>query len=138
MPPYQPSRLAVGAIAFLALINLVRGAIHLFSTEGGLSDIAGLDIEQGREMTLFFIGAVGVGQITFAMIDFWVALRQRAFVLPLLVIHQIGLVLSLFLFFVQRPLPVVVLGQYGAVASFVIIGFITAREILLRMKYDKG
>lgn len=138
MSQYQPSRLAVGAIGLLGLINLFRGSIHLFSHEGGLSNIAGLDIAQGRDLILFFIGAVGVGQLTFALVDFWAALRQRGFVLPLLVMHEIGLALSLFLFFVQRPLPVVVPGQYGAVASFVIIGFITAREILLRMRHDKG
>lgn len=134
MGPRKPSMLAVAAIALLGLVNLVRGSIHLFAPDGGLTEIAGLDLSAARQTILFFIGAVGIGQITLAAVDFLVVLRHRGLVLALLLVHMGGLALGLFLFFVQRSLPVVVPGQYGAVFSFIVLGVITIREVLLGMK----
>lgn len=128
----QPSRIATGAIALLGVLNLGRGSIHLFAPHGGLTEIAGIDLSQGKDIILFFIGAVGVGQITLGLLDLFVAIRHRAMVLPLLLIHWVGMALAVFLFFIQRPLPVTPPGQYGAVASIVIFGIIAIRELLLR------
>lgn len=132
------SKLAIGAIALLGLLNLGRGSIHLFAPDGGLTNIAGIDLSQGRDIILFFIGAVGVGQLTVGLVDLTVAWRYRIFVLPLLAIHFVGTCLSIFLFLVWRPLPVAPPGEYGAVASLLVIGLITGREILLRRVDDKG
>ncbi len=126
-----PSRLAVIVIAALGAINLVRGSIHLFAPDGGLTAIAGLDLSAGRELILFFIGAVGAGQIALGAIDFLVAWRHRAMVLPLLLVHMGELTLGLLLFFYLRPLPVAVPGQYGAVVSFLILAAVVAREFWL-------
>lgn len=134
----NPSKIAVAALALMAAINLVRGSIHLFAPDGGLTAIAGLDLSTARETVLFFIGAVGVGQITLGLVDLLAVLRHRALVLPLLVVHVIGLALGLFLFFVWRPLPVTVPGQYGAVFSFVVISVITLRELMLRKGNDEN
>ena len=137
MSEHQPSRIAIYAIALLGLLNLGRGSIHLFAPHGGLTDIAGIDLSQGGETILFFIGAVGVGQITLGLLDLFVAFRHRAMVLPLLLIHLVGMVLAVFLFYVQRPLPVTPPGQYGAVASLVIFGIIAIRELLLRNRREQ-
>lgn len=130
MQSTKPSRIALAALLVLGLVNLVRGGIHFFAPDGGLTAIAGLDLATSRSTILFFIGAVGSGQIAFGLVDLLVALRHRSLVLPLLVIHLIETALALFLFFVWRPLPVVVPGQYGAVFSFIIFGLITMREFL--------
>ncbi|MGV8995584.1 MAG: hypothetical protein ACOH12_01395 [Parvibaculaceae bacterium] len=129
------SKLMLAAVALLGLINLGRGSIHLFAPDGGLTDIAGLDISQGRDVILFFIGAVGAGQITMGLVELYAVWRHRDFVLPLLAFHMVGAVLGLFLFFIWRPLPVVPPGQTGAVVSFVIFGLIIAREIYLKAKH---
>lgn len=130
-----PSRLALGLVALLGTINLARGAIHLLAPDGGLTSIAGLDLAAGREIILFFIGAVGIGQITLGAVDLLVAWRFKSMVLPLLVVHLGEQVLGLFLFFAWRPLPIAVPGQYGALFSFALVGVITVRE-LLRGKND--
>jgi hypothetical protein len=127
----NPTRLALAAVGLLGLVNLVRGSIHLFAPDGGLTAIAGLDLSTARQTILFFIGAVGVGQITLGLVDFLVVLRHREVVFPLLLVHLAGMALGLLLFFVLRPLPVAVPGQYGAVFSFLIIGVITVREFML-------
>jgi len=125
-----PSRPALGVLALLGAVNLVRGGIHLFAPDGGLTAIAGLDLSSGREIVLFFIGAVGIGQIALGAVDLLVVGRYRDMALPLLLVHTGELALGLFLFLFWRPLPVAVPGQYGAVFSFALVGVITARELL--------
>lgn len=125
----SPSRVAIAALSLLGAVNLVRGSIHLFAPDGGLTDIAGLDLGQARDIALFFIGAVGIGQLAFGAVDLLVATRYRAMALPLLMVHLGELGLGLFLFFLWRPLPHAVPGQYGAVFSFVAVGIITAWEL---------
>ena len=60
MEQCSASRIAVALLVLFGAVNLVRGSIHLFSADGGLIDIAGLDLSAARETILFFIGAVGV------------------------------------------------------------------------------
>lgn len=138
MDQRAPSKLLLGGIILIGLLNLGRGSIHLFAPDGGLSEIAGLDISQGRALILFFIGAVGVGQITMGILDLLVALRYRALAFPLLLVHLVGMALGLFLFFVQRPLPVVVPGQYGAVVSPIIFSLIAVWELRRRSRHVEG
>lgn len=124
----QPSRLSIVAVAILGLINLGRGGIHMFTPDGGLEMIAGLDISAAPQIVLAFIAAVGAGQLTFALVDFAAVARFRTFVRPLLLIHTVQQALTVFLLFVWRPLPHEVPGQWGALAALVIIGFFTALE----------
>jgi hypothetical protein len=124
----QPSRISLIVVAILGLINLGRGAIHLFAPDGGLQVIAHLDISVAPQIILSFIGAVGAGQITFALVDFAAVARSHPFVRPLLLIHTAQQILTVFLLFVWRPLPHDVPGQWGALAALVIIGFFTALE----------
>lgn len=125
-----PSRLAIGLLAVLGIVNLVRGAIHLFAPDGGLTEIAGLNLGAARELALFFIGAVGIGQIALGAVDLLVAARHREMAIPLLLVHVGELALGLFLFLLWRPLPIAVPGQYGAVFSFLLVSGITVRELL--------
>lgn len=123
-----PSRLSVAVIAILGLINLGRGSIHMFASDGGLEMIAGLDISQSTAIVLSFIASVGAGQLTMALVDFAAVAFYRPFVRPLLLIHAAQLVLAVFLLFVWRPLPHDVPGQWGALAALVIVGFFAALE----------
>jgi hypothetical protein len=124
----QPSRLSLIVVAIIGLINLGRGSIHLFAPDGGLEMIARLDISAAPQIILSFIGAVGAGQISFALVDFAAVARFRTFVRPLLLIHTAQQILTVFLLYVWRPLPHEVPGQWGALAALVIIGFFTALE----------
>lgn len=123
-----PLKLSVIVIALLGVINLARGTIHLFWSDGGLEAIAGLDISQASVVILSFIGAVGVGQLTMAMVDLSAAAFCRSFVRPLLLIHTVQAVLAVFLLFVWRPLPHAVPGQWGALVGAVLIALVMAIE----------
>jgi len=124
----MPSKLSIAVIAVLGLINLGRGAIHMFAPDGGLEMIAGLDISQSTTIVLAFIASVGAGQVTMGFVDFAAALFNRSFVRPLLLIHVAQLALAVFLLFAWRPLPHDVPGQWGALAGLVIVGFFAALE----------
>lgn len=124
----QPARLSIVVIALLGLVNLGRGSIHMFAPDGGLQMIAGLDISQSTPVVLSLIAAVGAGQLTFAIVDVVAVLRFREFVRPLLLAHLAQAALTVFLLFVWRPMPHDVPGQWGALASMVVIGFVAALE----------
>ncbi len=123
-----PSRLSLAVIALLGVINIVRGSIHMFAPDGGLMQIAGLDISQATPIVLSFIAAVGGEQLSFALIDFAAVTKFRTFVRPLLLIHTVQTGLAVFLLFVWRPLPHDVPGQWGALATVVVLAFVAALE----------
>jgi hypothetical protein len=123
-----PSVISIATIVILGLINVARGGIHLLAPDGGLEMIAGLDISQAAPVILSFIGAVGAGQLTMALVDFSAAAFCRPFVRPLLLIHLAQAALAVLLLFVWRPLPHAVPGQWGALVALVAIGFVAALE----------
>ncbi len=124
----SPSTLSIVFVALLGLVNLGRGGIHLFAPDGGLEMIAGLDLSSSRDIVLSFIGAVGAGQLTMAMVDLVAVAFFRPFVRPLLLIHTAQAALAVFLLFVWRPLPHAVPGQWGALAALILIGLVAALE----------
>ena len=116
--------LAFGWI-FLVLhgvINLGRGSIHLFKSDGGAASIAGIDLSQNGEVILSMFAAMGAGQLMMGVVDLAVGLRFRALA-PLLIafytVQQIAV--SLVLWF-WRPMPLEAPGKYGAVAMIAIAG----------------
>lgn len=129
MHTMMPSRLSIAVIALLGLVNLGRGAIHIFAPDGGLEMIAGLDISQSTAIVLAFIASVGAGQLTMALVDVAAVAFYRAFVRPLLLIHTASQALAVFVLFFWRPLPHEVPGQWGALIGLVVIGFFAALEI---------
>jgi len=129
MTTAPPSPLSIATIAILGLINVGRGAIHVFAPDGGLKMIAGLDTAAAPEVALSLIGGVGAGQLTFALVDFLVVFGQPMLIRPLLLIHTVQLLLTVFLLFVWRPMPQDIPGQWGALGALVIVSFIAAREI---------
>ena len=102
-------------LLLVGVVNLGRGSIHVFRSDGGASSIAGIDLSQNGEVILTLFAAMGLTQILMGVIDLAVGLRFRALV-PLLVgyhlIHQIGAALILWWW---RPLPVDAPGKLGAV-----------------------
>jgi hypothetical protein len=128
MQTIAPSRVSIALIAVLALINVVRGTIHVLAPDGGLEMIAGLDIAGGRQIVLSFIAAVGAGQLAFALVDATAVFFRRDFIRPLLLVHTVEEALGVFVLFVWRPLPHAVPGQWGALAGLVIIAFFAAIE----------
>jgi hypothetical protein len=125
----KPSLLSTVVVAILGLINFGRGAIHVFAPDGGLQMIAGLDISQTPPVALSLIASVGAGQIILGVVDWTAVLFHRSFVRPLIFIHAAQQAAAVLLLFVWRPFPHDVPGQWGALASLVIVGLFAALEI---------
>jgi hypothetical protein len=106
-----PSRPTLIALAFLGVINLVRGTIHAFLPDGGAGVIAGLDLSQSRETILFLFAGIGISQIAAGVVDLAVVLRWRAFAVPLLVIEALRGVLFTAVTQLWKPPPVEVPGE---------------------------
>lgn len=100
-------------LALMGCMNLFRGATHLLTADGGAERIAGIDLSQNGEVILTLFATMGLGQLLMAGIDFAVAFRLRALVLPLLVYHLIQLVGTAVILWWWRPLPVEAPGKFG-------------------------
>ncbi len=99
----------------IGILNLGRGSIHVFRSDGGAASIAGIDLSQNGEVILTLFASMGLAQILFGVIDLAVGLRFRALVPLLLGYHllqQIGLSIIIWWW---RPLPVEAPGKFGAV-----------------------
>ena len=124
----QASGLAIAVIALLGLINVARGSLHLFLPDSGAGEIAGLDLSAGKQIIVSFLAAIGVGQLAMALVDFTAALRLRALVRPLLLIHTLEAAGGVLLLFYWKPLPVAVPGQWGALAAVAVLALVSLLE----------
>ena len=104
------------------LMNLGRGAIHTFKSDGGAASIAGIDLSQNGEVILSLFAGMGVGQLLMGVVDLAVGLRFRALA-PLLVGYYVvqQIAVSLVIWF-WRPMPVDAPGKYVGVVMIAVAG----------------
>jgi hypothetical protein len=118
----KPSGLAVAFVALLGLINLGRGALHVFLPDSGAGQIAGFDLTAGGPAIVFLLAMVGATQIGLGLADVAAALRYRMFVLPLLWVHVVQQALAMYVFHIAKPPPVTVPGEaFNTVLAVVIL-----------------
>jgi hypothetical protein len=126
----RPSAVALGAVGLLGIINLGRGAIHVFAPDSGAGSIAGLDLSAAGATIVFLLASVGVGQIGLGLIDLAAVARWRDFVRPLLAVHVLQAALGVLVLFVLKPPPTPVPGQWFNLALLVVLAAIAAFEFL--------
>ena len=68
-PARPPSKVTLGLLVVLGLINLARGAIHVFLPDSGAGVIAHFDLAQGGRTIVFLLAMIGAGQIGAGLID---------------------------------------------------------------------
>jgi hypothetical protein len=116
-----PSRITLGLLAVLGVINLVRGAIHVFLPDSGAGVIAHFDLAQGGTTIVFLLAMIGAGQIGGGLIDLLVAGRYRAFARPMLAIELLRALLALYIAFVSKSVGAGYPGAKGIVGSAVVL-----------------
>ena len=114
---YRGSPWACRFLILLGVVNLGRGGIHFFASDGGAGRIAGIDLSQGGDVIVMLFAIMGLDQITWGLIDFYVALPQRAFVPLVLALTLVKQVVSALVLWVYKPLSVPAPGKYGAVLT---------------------
>lgn len=123
-----PSRIAVGLLVLLGLINLGRGSIHAFLPDSGAGAIAGFDLAQGGQMIVFLLAMIGAGQIGSGLIDLLVVARFRAFAAPLLAIELLRALIGLYIAFVSKSVGTDYPGAKGMVISTIVLALAVAWE----------
>lgn len=98
-------------LGLFALMNLARGGVHVFSSDGGAGSIAGLDLSTSSATIVPLFALIGVSQISAGLFEaFLLAFRRDLITLGLAfqALMTTGAVLVLQ---VWRPLPVEVPGE---------------------------
>jgi hypothetical protein len=108
-------------LVVLGLLNLFRGGIHVFKSDGGAASIAGIDLSQNAEVILTLFAAMGVAQLLMGVIDLAVGLRFRALVPLLLGYHLVHQIAAALVVWWWKPLPVEAPGKFGAVALIPVV-----------------
>ena len=123
-----PSRITVGLLVLLGLINLGRGSIHAFLPDSGAGVIAHFDLAQGGGTIVFLLAMIGAGQIGSGLIDLLVAARFRAFAAPLLAIELLRALIGLYIAFVSKSVGTGYPGAKGIVVSAIVLALAVAWE----------
>jgi hypothetical protein len=116
-----PSRITLGLLVVLGLINLVRGAIHVFLPDSGAGVIAHFDLAEGGRTIVFLLAMVGAGQIGAGLIDLLVVARFRAFAAPLLAVELLRALIALYIAFVSKSVGTGYPGAKGIVGAAVVL-----------------
>lgn len=116
-----PSRITLGLLTVLGLINLGRGAIHAFLPDSGAGVIAHFDLAQGGKIIVFLLAMVGSGQIGSGLIDLLVVARYRAFARPLLAIELLRALIALYIAFVSKSVGAGYPGAKGIVGAAIVL-----------------
>ena len=116
-----PSRVTLGLLVILGLINLVRGSIHAFLPDSGAGVIAHFDLTQGGTIIVFLLAMIGAGQIGSGLIDLLVVGRYRTFARPLLAIELLRALISLYVAFVSKSVGTGYPGAKGIVGAAIVL-----------------
>lgn len=123
-----PSRITVGLLVLLGLINLARGSLHAFLPDSGAGVIAGFDLAQGGQTIVFLLAMIGAGQIGSGLIDLLAAARFRAFAAPLLAIELLRALIGLYIAFASKSVGTGYPGAKGMVISAIVLALAVAWE----------
>ncbi len=125
---------AIGVLALCALINLGRGAIHVFAPDGGAHSIAGLDLSTNRQTIIALFASLGFSQIVMGAFQAFVIVARRDLVTLFLALQAATTALGVVNLYLYRSLPVTVPGQpfnlvlLGLLVAALIAAFVGGRH----------
>jgi hypothetical protein len=116
-----PSRITLGLLTVLGLVNLVRGSVHVFLPDSGAGVIAHFDLAQGGRTIVFLLAMVGAGQIASGLVELLVVARFRALAAPLLAIELLRALLAVYIAFVSKSVGAGYPGAKGIIGAAVVL-----------------
>lgn len=124
-----PSRVTLGLLTVLGLINLARGSVHVFLPDSGAGVIAHFDLAQGGRTIVFLLAMIGAGQIASGLVELLVVARFRALAAPLLAIELLRALLALYIAFVSKSVGTGYPGAKGIVGAAIVLGLAMLWEV---------
>jgi hypothetical protein len=109
------------ALSLVALLNLGRGAFHALAPDSGAGSVAGLDLSTNAQTIIYLLAAIGVSQFVWGLLQAYIVLRERRFVMHVLSLQTLLTGLGLANMLWWKPLPVVVPGQPFNIAVFAVL-----------------
>ena len=116
-----PSRITLGLLAVVGVVNLVRGAVHVFLPDSGAGVIAHFDLAQGGRTIVFLLAMVGAGQIASGLVELLVVARFRALAAPLLAIELLRALLAVYIAFVSKSVGAGYPGAKGIIGAAAVL-----------------
>ena len=117
----SPSRFTLALLVGLGLMNLGRGAIHVFLPDSGAGVIAHFDLAQGGRTIVFLLAMIGAGQIASGLVELLVVARFRALAAPLLAIELLRALLAVYIAFVSKSVGTGYPGAKGIIGSAIVL-----------------
>lgn len=118
---YRGMPIAWGVLLAFGAIDLVRGSIHLFASDGGAGQIAGIDLARGGDVIVMLFAVIGIHQIAWGVLSLLVGWRYRAFVPLLLALRAIETALAIWVLWFYKPLSVPAPGKFGLLVTLPIV-----------------
>jgi hypothetical protein len=116
-----PTRITLGLLTALGLVNLVRGSIHVFLPDSGAGVIAHFDLAEGGRTIVFLLAMIGAGQIASGLVELLVVARFRALAAPLLAIELLRALLAVYIAFVSKSVGTGYPGAKGIIGAAVVL-----------------
>ena len=115
-------------LALMLVINLVRGCIHTFASDGGAHSIAGLDVSQAPQTILSLFALMGIHQLVVAGFQFYVLIWRPKLVLLALVLQTAETLFAVLNLWFYRRMPVAVPGARfnAALLAILLIAIVIA------------
>lgn len=135
---YHGSSIAWWVLLGLGALNLIRGSIHLFASDGGAGQIAGINLSQARDVIVFLFAVMGLQQLAFGALDLMVALRYRMFVPLLLALETLKVGVAVIIMWFYKPLSVEAPGKYGALIVFPVLALALFMSLRSRTQAGAG
>jgi hypothetical protein len=118
---YQGMPIAWRVLLALGALDLVRGSIHLFASDGGAGRIAGIDLSHGGDVIVMLFAVMGMSQILLGVLNLLVALRYRTFAPLLLALQTAGQAVAIWVLWFYKPLQVAAPGKFGVLVAFPVL-----------------
>jgi hypothetical protein len=115
------SRISLVVLACVALLNSGRGAFHALAPDSGAGSVAGFDLSTNAQTIIFLLASIGFSQFVWGLLQGYIVLRQRAFVIHALCLQTLLTGLSLMNMLWWKPPPLIIPGQAGNIGLFIVL-----------------
>ena len=109
-----------GVLFGLGLFNVIRGTFHWLSPDSGAGSVAGFDLSSNGAAITYLLAVAGVAQLTFGLVDIFVAWRERHAVALMLALESLKSVMLLLTDYWIKPPGVPIPGRYAHWAVLIV------------------
>ena len=106
-------KLPIVILGLHAILNVFRGSMHFFLSDGGSVVIANLDIGSGdqKQIIISIFAIMGAGQIIWGALQFYILFYAKQMIAVVLTFTTILSGMGVSVLYIFKPLPIMVPGH---------------------------